>query len=345
MDSIGELKNRSEHDAANDEANRNGASLLAKTPETNNGSAPTVIMLGGFGRSGSTLLERCLAQSEDFVGLGELVHLWERGLQNNELCGCGAAFMDCPFWQDIGRRAFDGWSHVDREETLSDRKTVVRNRYLPELILRKGFRSRRLPRKRFIAVLNRLYQAAYQSSGHRILVDSSKHPAYAYLLRAVRVDLRCVLVVRDPRGVAYSWSKIVARPETGSRGEDMPRYSITASIFNWTTYSIMFHALALLKVPVMTVHYEDFMTAPDVTLRQIHSFAGLGPDSKLPRFEGQQIVLNAHHTVAGNPMRFKVGEVKLKLDVAWRKKMARKDRQLAGLLSFPLRMMYKLGRR
>src|SRR5690606_21580524 len=60
------------------------------------GSDPTVLYVGGWGRSGSTLLECVLAEAEQTVALGEVVWLWERGLGRNELCACGQPFHDCP---------------------------------------------------------------------------------------------------------------------------------------------------------------------------------------------------------------------------------------------------------
>ncbi|MGP9031753.1 sulfotransferase [Glutamicibacter mysorens] len=307
---------------------------------------PKVLMLGGFGRSGSTLLERCLAQCEGFSGLGEVIHLWERGLLANELCGCSRTFADCGHWQDIGRLAYGGWDAVDPNTALADRLGVVRNRYIPELAGGFALGRRRGARARLVLRLNKLYLAAQQSTGADILVDSSKHPAYAYLLRSLNVDLRCVLVVRDPRGVAYSWSKVVKRPETGERMQDMPRYTVFESMVNWTSYSLLFHALTLLKVPVMTVHYEDFMRQPQRTLERIARFGGATfSGDLLPALDSGKIVLDVDHTVAGNPMRFKIGEVALRLDEEWKSKMTRTDRTLASILSLPLRVAYGAGRR
>ncbi|MCW4466148.1 sulfotransferase [Glutamicibacter sp. MNS18] len=343
MDPLGEINDRHKRPAVMRREAKQLRTLSGVAPPSSGQRRPRVLMLGGFGRSGSTLLERCLAQCEDFAGLGELLHLWERGLRDNELCGCGEPFGQCPVWQQIGQQAFGGWSVLDMDQAVSDRLGVVRNRFLPELIAQRGWGSRRIPRQRLLDNLQKLYEAADQSVAGRVLVDSSKHPAYAYLLRALDIDLRCVLVVRDPRGVAFSWAKVVKRPETGSRDEEMPRYSIPASMFNWTTYSLLFHALSLLKVPVLTVHYEHFMTDPRQTLLRIHRFAGLETAvDRLPSFTGRQIHLDAHHTVAGNPMRFKVGEIRLKLDVAWKEQMKGIDRFLASTLSLPLRLYYRL---
>ena len=56
------------------------------------GTPQKLLFIGGLGRSGSTLIEKLLNEFNDAFAIGESVHLWERGLRDNELCGCGEAF-------------------------------------------------------------------------------------------------------------------------------------------------------------------------------------------------------------------------------------------------------------
>ncbi len=58
----------------------------------------TIVFIGAVGRSGTTLLERTLATGHGVVALGEMVHVWHRGLEQDEPCGCGEPFSECPFW-------------------------------------------------------------------------------------------------------------------------------------------------------------------------------------------------------------------------------------------------------
>jgi hypothetical protein len=46
-------------------------------------SSPKVVFIGGYGRSGSTLLDRVLGSIEGLVSAGELSHLWRDGCQEN----------------------------------------------------------------------------------------------------------------------------------------------------------------------------------------------------------------------------------------------------------------------
>ena len=71
-----------------------------------------VLFIGGLGRSGSTLVDRVLGQTPGVCSVGELVFLWERGLLANERCGCGEPFDGCPFWKEVGVRAFGDAARV-----------------------------------------------------------------------------------------------------------------------------------------------------------------------------------------------------------------------------------------
>src|SRR5713101_2080953 len=50
---------------------------------------PRILYLGGLGRSGSTLIERLLGELPGVCAVGEVVHMWRRGVVEGERCGCG----------------------------------------------------------------------------------------------------------------------------------------------------------------------------------------------------------------------------------------------------------------
>jgi hypothetical protein len=98
--------------------------------------AVRVLFLAGMGRSGTTLLERVMAGATGVVGLGEVVHLWKRGLVDDERCGCGLPFSACPFWQRVGAEAFGDWRKVDVDEIQRLRQRVDKVRHVPALLRR-----------------------------------------------------------------------------------------------------------------------------------------------------------------------------------------------------------------
>ncbi|GGJ99542.1 sulfotransferase [Pilimelia anulata] len=301
----------------------------------------SVLFLGGLGRSGTTLLERTLGELPGVVALGEVVHLWQRDVRDNERCGCGAAFADCAFWTAVGEEAFGGWSGVDVDRVLALRDAVERTRHIPALA------GRRLPARRRADVLAygayyaAVYRAAATVTGAAVLVDSSKHSALAHVLRWLHpgaLDLRVAHVVRDPRGVAYSWTRTVARPE--AEGEQMTRYSPARSALLWTAHNAALGLLGRRGVPLTRLRYEDFLADPAGTLRHLARFAGLPPGAD-PDFLGPgHVDVRPGHSAAGNPMRFTSGRIALRRDDAWRAALPAGQRRLVTALCAPLLHRY-----
>jgi hypothetical protein len=301
-----------------------------------------VLFLGGLGRSGTTLLERLLGQLPGVSSLGEVVHLWQRDLRDDERCGCGDRFSACGFWQKIGVEAFGGWGEVDPQRVLDLAAAVERTRHIPRLALR-----RRAPAAvgEYARFYSKVYNAAASVGGASAVVDSSKHSALAYCLRhAEDIDLRVIHVVRDSRGVAYSWTKRVPRPEADT-DDHMTRYSPSRSALLWNAHNASFGMLSRLGVPVRRVRYEELLSDPKATLRSLARFAGL-PDSTVDlsflRSTDQGFVadLGPAHSAAGNPMRFTIGTVPLRPDEAWRRSLPTGQRRLVGALTAPLLSAY-----
>src|SRR6266498_4080255 len=85
-----------------------------------------VLYIAGAGRSGSTLLDGVLGQLDGFFAAGELRYLWERGLQESRLCGCGVAVRDCPTWRAVLASAFGPGVDANAAARLQRKATRVR---------------------------------------------------------------------------------------------------------------------------------------------------------------------------------------------------------------------------
>jgi hypothetical protein len=275
--------------------------------------------------------------------IGEVVHIWRRGLLGNQRCGCGEPFLDCPFWTKVGAEAFGGWDAVDGRDLVALQHRVDRHRFVPLMLapwLRPSY-ARDL--RRHVEMLAALYHGIASVSGARVIVDSTKHASYAFLLRRTPgVDLRILHLVRDARGVAYSWTKVVEKPEVTGRVEHMPRYTPLRMAVRWLTTNGLFHWLRAIGVPSLFVKYESLIADPRPQLERILRFAGVPvPTEDLP-FAGEHAVhLEPTHTVAGNPMRFAQGEVALRLDEQWRRAMPPLQRGTVTAIASPMLVAYR----
>jgi Sulfotransferase family len=301
-----------------------------------------VLFLSGLGRSGTTILERVLGELPGVCSAGELVHLWQRGVLDDELCGCGEPFSRCRFWTEVGRRAFGGWDRGLAERMLHLRLRVDRTRHV---LLAAVPAYRRRERAEYVAVFARLYRAIVETSGCPVVIDSSKHSSMAYCLRTSSdIDLRVLHVVRDSRGVAYSWTKEVRRPEAG--GTDlMTQYSPGRSALLWTGHNVALSLLRLTGATRRLVRYEDFVADPAATVTAVAGFAGVGTGDGPAFLSGSSVELGRSHTVAGNPVRFRTGTMTLRRDDDWRRLLPRRTRHLVTALTLPLLAGYGyLGR-
>lgn len=295
---------------------------------------PTVLYIGGWGRSGSTLLECVLAGSDRTVALGEVVWLWERGLVLDELCACGQPFHDCPFWTEVGRIAFGGWDRVDATRMATLKDAVDRQRRMVQSARRTPGPAFRSQVREYAGHFQRVYRAASAVTGARVVIDSSKEiPTALALSHLDDLDLRVLHIVRDSRGVAYSWSKVVERPEAG--GEPMPQFSPTKSTALWLSGNLAVVGLTHRGVPLTRLRYEDLVAEPAETIERAWQALDLPGRADVPMVDATTVDLRPTHSVAGNPMRFRTGLTELRRDDAWRTEMSPRDRRLVTALSYP----------
>lgn len=304
--------------------------------------AQRLLFVGGLGRSGSTLLEKLANELPGTFAVGETLHVWERGLRDDERCGCGRAFSDCPHWQAVGRVAFGGWSEVDVDRLVELRWTVDRTRRLAAIYgLHRGrtFTPGESVYTHHLRAV--LLASATVADGPPVLLESSKHLTTAALLAATPgLDVRVLHLVRDPRGVAYSWTKEVARPEADD--SLMPRYRPSRTAGRWVTDNLGFETLGRLGVPTMRIRYEDLLAEPEATMRRVAAFVDLPLGAEdLAFLDGSTArVSTPMHSIAGNPMRFGGEELRLRLDEQWRTRLPRRQQALVSSITAPLLARY-----
>lgn len=302
-----------------------------------------VLFIGGYSRSGSTLLDRMLGQIQGFCSVGELKYIWERGLVQNQLCGCGVPFRECEFWRAVLDEAFQGPGGLPLREVVGLSRAIDRLRNVPRLLMGpKGpaFREQVRTYRRF---MSRLYMGIQKVSGDTIIVDSSKDPSHGLIIAgAPDIDLSVIHLVRDSRAVAYSWMRKKPRPEIHWKTEYMPRYHPAKTALWWNIFNLEALALKGKGRRYRLLRYEDLIADPYSVLLDVSRW--LGQDERYRAssgfINGTRVYLQTNHTVSGNPIRFQRGAIDIRPDIEWQERMDKRHQVLVTALTWPLLASY-----
>jgi hypothetical protein len=285
------------------------------------------------GWSGSTLLGNALGELPGAVHVGELRALWDEGLLDGGTCGCGLPLASCPRWSVVGERTLSGVGET-AESAAALNRTVARVRNTPAL-LGRGPAGAAGTLGRYARLTASLYRAIRDETGARLVVDTSKRAGNAAVLRLVPgIDVRFVHLVRDPRAVAYSWRKRAA-----------PGHGPVSVARDWTSFNVLFEAIRVRqgRGRSIRVRYEDLVRTPARSLGLLARLAGTG-DADLPLVGERTLHLGPNHTVLGNPVRFRTGEVALEEDRAWERHLPAGEGRLIAALTAPLLIRYGYAR-
>lgn len=301
-----------------------------------------VLYIAGWGRSGTTILDNILGSYDSVFSVGELYYLWRRGLGQGRRCGCGEQFAACPLWREVLHVAYRGQPpQHGRINRIQHEKVRVRH-------TRKLGRGRLdEDTTRYRDEVAQLYGAIGEVTGAEMIVDSSKTPPGAAMLAQIdEVDAYLLHMVRDPRAVAYSWTRATIQPDRPTP-QQMAGHSATESTVSWVAWNLLTERLARHQFAgrSLTLRYEDFVADPQGTVASVLAFSGVVADGGDPFRSTRTVELAGNHTVSGNPGRFRTGRVVVRPDDAWLDGQSRTHRLLSTAVSLPLlrRYGYRVG--
>ena len=294
-----------------------------------------VLYISGWGRSGSTILGNLLGQIDGVHHIGEF-RVWDAALLEGRHCGCGSLFADCPFWSRVLEAAL---GHVDAaaaDRYRRQRLLHTRFRHVPTMLRPGGADQLRAKLADYLEVLEKLYAEIARVGEIEVIVDSSKFATYGWLLSLIgSIDLRILHLVRDPRAVAYSWTR---KKVHGDIGRLMRRHSPGSSALLWSVWNAS--SELLFRERSLRVKYEDFIQRPLPVLREILQFIDEAERATDFVRDHEATLTVPNHTVLGNPNRFAVGTVQLREDREWSSAMGLGSRALVGGITSPLRLRY-----
>lgn len=301
-----------------------------------------VVYIGGSSRSGTGILGRVFSKINGAAHGGELRRLWSHGLRPDRTCDCGQPHDDCPVWSQLlvpGARylepSLDELGAVQRAVAPSTHGWWHALKIL-------GRRSRPAPSSaegRYLAVYSELYQAFAQVTDSSIILDNSKNPADAALLaNAVDVKVYCVHIVRDPRGVLFSFRK---RSSPDDPGQFRPIETMKTAVY-WVLRQLTFDAIRRRygKERSLLVIYEQLMENPNLALRSACRL--LKEDEPTEELQpGIPLEMPLVHGPDGSSkQRFKPTQVVLREDDRWRSALHPIDRILMTILTLPFLLRY-----
>ena len=261
------------------------------------------IYIMGSGRSGSTLLDRLLGMHPGIFSCGELSGLGRALRSQNEHCACGAAAADCPFWQAVLKR----WrARVDNHD-IGEYEQLRAHMERPNSLLRP-FRSRSLTElqiARYQTYMQRLFDAIAHESGAWVVIDSSKGPRRAAALAQLPgLQLTLIHLVRDPRGVALSYSKPLFKDAKTGVQRDMPGRDVARTSIDWVRTNLSANRVRRSAPDLsMLLRYEDLVSEPISRVGQIGGLAGLKLGDAIENVLSGIRTEVATHMIAGNRMR------------------------------------------
>lgn len=275
--------------------------------------------IAGWGRSGSTLLNRVLA-GPDVVGAGEVRWLWERGVLGREDCSCGQPWDRCEAWGPVVREMAERQGREPRAlaDAMHRDGTWARRRVALGLPLGAAGR-------RYVDGLGVLYRAMAAATGASTIVDSSKDPAQALLARRTGLPVTVVHLVRDPRAVAWSHQRAKA-PPAGTSAGTTPRRPAGYVAARWLVRNLFLEARGRAD---LRLRYEDLIDRPSDAVESILGRGMAGEDHHGP-----------HHVIAGNPDRFDRSPLVLRPDTEWQRAQPRPQKTVAVAVALPLLRRY-----
>lgn len=225
-----------------------------------------VLYIAGAGRSGTTFLSLVLSQHTDMQNVGQIRDL-PQGVAQTAPCSCGATVPDCNFWHLV-RTGFEARFGTDGMSDLANRATAFR-----KAANRAGDWQDPEVRQNLIQAhaayleqLEVLYTLSAEHSAGRMLVDSSKSVDIALALGLIPgLELHILNLVRDPRAVAVSWSKVIKNTE-----------KLRRRTRNWMVRQQRLEQLeGGDQAGFMRLRYEDLTEDPKGWVQKIQAWAGL----------------------------------------------------------------------
>jgi len=293
-----------------------------------------LILISGSGRSGSTIIDLLVAQIDGVFSVGEIMYIWDRGLRDGWKCSCGELVSECNVWREI---LFDAYGDKYLDRSFVDKVIQLRSRATSVRSLFGGIVSSEVKkcRKEYREIMQRLYSSVYKITRCKVIIDSSKEPGNAFLLKSFSdFNVHVVHLVRSPFGVAYSWTKDVKNKALEEKS--LPTEGVFFSSLEWLVVNSILLAKSK-RLSSKLVEYESFAHNPKKSIQYLISSVDPIRCSSLQFIQKNDVSIKTKiHSVSGNPCRFEVkNTITIKADDKWKRELPLTSKLIVGITSFP----------
>lgn len=280
-----------------------------------------LIYILGDGRSGSTIFSVLLGNHPDITSVGELYRWFE-------FEGCPKAGNekegDHLFWNRVRQLYFSNggssnWGELRKVQHEVEAYSEFIRLYLG-LIKKSSLRM-------YESSAQSLFDAIREVSGNLTIVDSSRNMGRAFVLaRKYPEQIKIIHLVRDPRGVMWSYHK-----QGIEQDYKAPFKSALHSLIKDILCSLV--KMRLPRDQVLLVRYEDLMMETESELRRLQAFLGLSLEPVIEKIKGGE-PFDVPYILDGNRIRSS-SKVGLAFDDEWKRRLTRGQKMLATIMTLP----------
>ena len=246
-------------------------------------------------------------------------------------CSCGVPVRQCRIWGNVGNILFSNDSGGEHYKISKYQKDIERQVSIIKHMLGLYDPSMIQAYNSYNLHIFKLFKES--SSSAKVIIDSSKSVGRAFaLLRNAQIDVKIIHLVRDPRGLYYSFQK---------RDVITPVKNIWSVATYWNGTNSLADMLRSYvgDNQVMRIRYEDLTSRPSETIGQVGEFLNESLTDVKEKI-ANDVPLGRGHLVSGNRIRIQESTLKLRPDFEWKKKLKLHQRIFLSVVCAPLMLFY-----
>jgi len=261
----------------------------------------TVIYILSSGRSGSTILEMALGQSNDIYNVGELQLLCLEAKINKMPCGCGKSIDSCDFWGKVIAQHSIGCSENILGCLRNSNRHGHGKAFRLGLILDIIFNFVK-HHSRYFDYNEELFNILFRQTNKEIIVDSSKDPYRLFMIKNMK-NINIVVIHIRKKLLPYLYSNTKYKGGLWVNLRNICRYYFNFVLMTYITNRYFPHK-------TINIEYSDFIVQPEKYINIVRSHCNLDSIKTLEN------ISFSSHAVSGNRTRHSSRFIKL--DEKWK---------------------------